>query len=401
MNDLERTGAADAPWRALDHKPGCALPAEFYTSAAVYARDLETILFRSWIYAGHVSQLPAVGSYFLVELGSESFIVVRSADDAIRAFANVCRHRGSRVCLESSGQVRAFVCPYHAWAYELDGRLRSRRAMPEGFDPAGYGLKTVRCEIFQGLVFISLDADVPDLATGLEPVAPAYAIYDLENARVAHQDTYTVDANWKLTIENFMECYHCAPAHVEYARCHTLKSPKDNDALRPAMLEAASELGYETGGYDNSMPRDGSVAYYYQRNALYDPNVTGSQDGRPVAPLLGSIPDFGGGVADVQIGPVSYGIFYPDHAVLYRFQPRDVQKTDMDIVWLVHKDAEEGRDYDRASLTWMWEVTTEADKTIILNNQRGVNSRYYEPGPLSEMEEFTARFIDWYLSEIY
>jgi Rieske 2Fe-2S family protein len=187
---------------------------------------------------------------------------------------------------------------------------------------------------------------------------------------------------------------------VEYARCHTLKSPKDNDALRPAMLEAASELGYETGGYDNSMPRDGSVAYYYQRNALYDPNVTGSQDGRPVAPLLGSIPDFGGGVADVQIGPVSYGIFYPDHAVLYRFQPRDVQKTDMDIVWLVHKDAEEGRDYDRASLTWMWEVTTEADKTIILNNQRGVNSRYYEPGPLSEMEEFTARFIDWYLSEI-
>ena len=97
---------------------------------------------------------------------------------------------------------------------------------------------------------------------------------------------------------------------------------------------------------------------------------------------------------------MSYGIFYPDHAVLYRFQPRDVQKTDMDIVWLVHKDAEEGRDYDRASLTWMWEVTTEADKTIILNNQRGVNSRYYEPGPLSEMEEFTTRFIDWYLSEI-
>ena len=98
------------------------------------------------------------------------------------------------------------------------------------------------------------------------------------------------------------------------------------------MLKAASELGYETGGYDNSMPQDGSVAYYYQRNALYDPNVTGSQDGRPVAPLLGSIPDFGGGVADVQIGPVSYGIFYPDHAVLYRFQPRDVQKTDMDLL---------------------------------------------------------------------
>ncbi|HBP84550.1 MAG TPA: (Fe-S)-binding protein, partial [Gammaproteobacteria bacterium] len=93
MNDLDRTGAADAPWRGLDHKPGCALPTEFYTSAAIYARDLETILFRSWIYAGHVSQLPAVGSYFLVELGSESFIVVRSADDTIRAFANVCRHR--------------------------------------------------------------------------------------------------------------------------------------------------------------------------------------------------------------------------------------------------------------------------------------------------------------------
>ena len=392
LDPIAAAARACPDWRSL--------PGKFFSSDDIFHGDLDRVWRRGWLFVGHDCEIPKLGDYVTFSIGTDPLLVIRGDDGEVRAFHNVCRHRGSRVCLESSGQVRAFVCPYHAWAYDLDGRLRSRRAMPEGFVPAGYGLKTVRCEIFQGLVFISLNADVPDLAISLEPVAPAYAIYDLENARVAHQDTYTVEANWKLTIENFMECYHCAPAHVEYARCHTLKSPKDNDALRPAMLKAASELGYETGGYDNSMPQDGSVAYYYQRNALYDPNVTGSQDGRPVAPLLGSIPDFGGGVADVQIGPVSYGIFYPDHAVLYRFQPRDVQKTDMDIVWLVHKDAEEGRDYDRASLTWMWEVTSEADKTIILNNQRGVNSRYYEPGPLSEMEEFTTRFIDWYLSEI-
>ena len=139
---------------------------------------------------------------------------------------------------------------------------------------------------------------------------------------------------------------------------------------------------------------------YYARNALYKPFLTGSKNGEALAPLLGEISAYGGGVADVQMGAVSYGLLYADHAVLYAFAPRGVQATDMEITWLVRADAVAGRDYDAAELTWLWRVTTEADKKIINDNQAGVNSRFYAPGPLADMEEFTGDFLDWYVARI-
>ena len=149
------------------YRPGFSLDAGFYTDPAVYEKDLAEVFFRHWIYAGHASRLPEAGSYFLFELGGESIILVRGRDGEIRALANVCRHRGSRLCTAPAGRVAAFVCPYHAWTYGLDGRLRSRRAMPADFDPARYGLKALRCEVFHGMIFINLDATAPELAAGL------------------------------------------------------------------------------------------------------------------------------------------------------------------------------------------------------------------------------------------
>ena len=392
---------SDAGDLIAGYRPDFSLEAGFYASHAVYQKDLEEIFFRHWIYAGHLSQLPETGCYFLMELGRESIIIVRDRGGIIRAFANVCRHRGSRVCTEPAGKVGAFVCPYHAWTYGLDGRLRSRRAMPADFEPAQNGLKPVRCEVFHGLIFINLDEDAPDLLDGFSAVDSSYAIYELENTKVARQERYGVEANWKLAVENFMECYHCTPAHAEYARCHTLTSPADNEALRPAMLEQAARLGYRVDSVTSPQSaHKGAVQCYYARNALYPPNVTGSRDGKPLAPLLGKIGEYGGGVADVQLGPVSFGILYADHAVLYRFVPRGVQATDMEIIWLVNKDAEEGVDYDLDELTWLWRITSEADKKIIMNNQQGINSRFYEPGRLSAMEAYTTDFIEWYLAQI-
>ena len=401
MNDSASSRQSVVDSLIAAYQPRFALCADFYASEQVYRTDLEKIFFRSWIYAGHVSQLPESGCYFLVEFDRESVIVVRGGDGEIRGFANVCRHRGSRICQQAQGKVRAFVCPYHAWTYELDGSLRSKRAMHADFDQAGYGLKPVRVGIFHGLVFVNLDPNAPELNASLAPIDASFDIYDLEHTKVACQETYSVDANWKLTIENFMECYHCAPAHTEYSRVHALKSPKDNAALRPAMLEDAARLDYQVDTVNNAFPKTaGEMPYYYNRNALYDPHVTGSRSGQAVAPLLGGVKAYGGGVADTQFGPVSHGILYPDHAVIYRFLPRAAQRTDMDIIWLVRADAEDGKDYDIDELTWMWRVTTEADKQIILDNQRGVNSRFYEPGPLSEMETMTTGFIEWYLAQI-
>ncbi len=135
----------------------------------------------------------------------------------------------------------------------------------------------------------------------------------------------------------------------------------------------------------------------YDRYPLIRDHVTGSEDGQPVAPLLGSIRDYDGGATDLQVGPVLFGLMYCDHVVLYRFTPLTVDTADCDITWLVRGDAEEGKDYDREKLTWLWDVTTHADKAIIERNQQGVNSRYYVPGPLSTMENYTWKFLSWYL----
>ena len=138
----------------------------------------------------------------------------------------------------------------------------------------------------------------------------------------------------------------------------------------------------------------------YERYPMVRGHVTGSRTGEPVAPLLGDIRSYDGGATDFQVGPVTFALAYCDHVVLYRFTPLSVDAADCDITWLVRGDAEEGKDYDKDNLTWLWDVTTIADQHIIERNQEGVNSRFYEPGPYSKMEDFTQRFVDWYLDAL-
>jgi Rieske 2Fe-2S family protein len=135
----------------------------------------------------------------------------------------------------------------------------------------------------------------------------------------------------------------------------------------------------------------------YDRYPLIRGHVTGSEDGSPVAPLMGDIRDYDGGATDLQVGPVTFGLMYCDHVVIYRFTPLTNNTSECDITWLVKGDAEEGTDYDRDKLTWLWDITTHADKTIIERNQQGVNSHYYQPGPLSNMENYEWMFLSWYL----
>jgi Rieske 2Fe-2S family protein len=135
-------------------------------------------------------------------------------------------------------------------------------------------------------------------------------------------------------------------------------------------------------------------------DAIYPGSVTGSENGQPVAPLMGEFSDYDGGFCYADVGPASFFLAYPDHGMVYLFIPRTAQRTDMEIIWLVAEDAKEGEDYDRAKLTWLWDVTSIADKLIIDQNQQGVNSRYYHPGLYGPMESQTRSFSEWYLQEL-
>jgi phenylpropionate dioxygenase-like ring-hydroxylating dioxygenase large terminal subunit len=240
---------------------------------------------------------------------------------------------------------------------------------------------------------------------GLEHVEAALAgsarIYGWAQAKVAHREAYQVNANWKLAVENYMECYHCGPAHKEYSRFHLLARPAVlNREADERIRQRARALGLALEEMDHWAlnARLGQEAADSMRSALADGAVSGSEDGRPLAPLMGLFRDYDGGVTFFDVGLTSFFLAYPDHGLIYRFIPKTVQSTEMEVIWLVRDDARAGVDYDLERLTWLWQVTSLADKRIIELNQQGVNSRWYEPGPYSQMEQHAARFVQWIIA---
>ncbi|MBV8651381.1 MAG: aromatic ring-hydroxylating dioxygenase subunit alpha, partial [Alphaproteobacteria bacterium] len=200
MAATARLGTSDERIDALiaRQRPGYALEQEFYGDPEIFERDLETLLMRHWLCAGHASLIPNPGDYFLFELAAESAIIVRGEDGAVRALANVCRHRGSRVCAEKQGHAKFLVCPYHGWSYGLDGALRAARHMPAGFDMSSHGLKPIELRVVQGVIFVNFAAQ-PLGTTNLEAtVNDCLGPYDWAGARIAHRETYQIAANWKL-----------------------------------------------------------------------------------------------------------------------------------------------------------------------------------------------------------
>ena len=379
------------------------LPRQFYTSETVYKMDIQHYWNHSWIWVGHINQIPNVGDFFLFDYGYESVIIARDKNDSVNAFLNVCRHRGSRVCIEKSGNTRLFVCPYHAWTYELNGSLRAAREMEDNFNTAEYSLKKVNLRIFHGLIFICVADNPPNIDEGLLQLEPLVEPFEFENLKIVHSANYPVAANWKLALENYMECYHCAPAHLEYSRSHSLKDPSSaNIELKNYMLKKSMDVGLSGEELHINLLESNNVEmdFYFSRYPLFQGYKTGSKSGEKLAPLLGKLKGFDGGTSDIQIGILNNFLSYSDHVIGYRFIPRSLQITDIEVIWMVREDAEEGKDYNLEDLTWLWHCTSQDDERIIALNQKGVNSNHYVPGPLSNMEWGIKAFHAGYLKQL-
>ena len=385
-------------------RPGHALPQIFYKDPGIFRQDMRHFVMAHWHCVGHASMVAASGDWFTTEVAGESIIIVRGQDDRIRALLNVCRHRGSRICTEAHGSAKSgtFTCPYHAWTYDSQGQLMSARVSAEGFNKADYGLKQVPLRVCEGVIFITFS----EQPLGFEHVEQSFArtarIYSWASARVAARRMYSIDANWKLVIENYHECYHCGPAHREYSRRHVFSRPQpQREGPDRALYERDGALGIPLGEADfyakDAAP--GQECADCGRSALFEGFKTGSRDGRPLAPLMGLFKgkDFDGGFSFLDVGPTSNFVAYPDHGVMYRTAPLTVDRTAFELFWLVDGDAVEGRDYQVDELVWMWDWTSTEDKKIVELNQAGVNSAYFEPGPYTPMEEDTQRYVDWYV----
>ncbi|NHB78550.1 aromatic ring-hydroxylating oxygenase subunit alpha [Rhodobacter calidifons] len=383
-----------------NRRPNHSLSHDLYCDAGVYRADLEQIWYKEWLFAVPSAQLAKAGSYATMQVGTYPVVVVRGADGLIRAFHNVCRHRGQKLCAKAEGAAPRIVCPYHQWTFDLDGKLLYARDMQEAFDPAAHGLKKVHCADLGGVVYICL-AQVPPPIADLARTAMAYlAPSRLKDAKVAFSSTIVEKGNWKLVMENNRECYHCAGSHPSLCRTFS-DNPKIGamdgpHSASPEILDHWQRC--ETAGLPSRFVHAPDFQWRLARVPLLNNAESYTMTTKAaVARRMGEMPFNDAGSLLMYHYPNTWNHFLADHAITFRVLPISPTETEVTTTWLVHKDAVEGVDYDLKTLTEVWLATNDEDRRVVEQNQLGILSPAYEPGPYSTIhEEGVIQFIDWY-----
>lgn len=394
-------------------KPAYSLEAPFYADPGVFDLDVDVIFGKHWIYVGPEPSVPEAGDYITVEIGSASVLIVRDDDMVVRAFHNVCRHRGSRLCQGKSGVVGNLVCPYHQWTYDLQGELKFAEHMGEAFDRSKHNLKAVHLRNIGGLLFICLaddpPSDIDDMARAIEPyIAP----HHLSNCKIAKQVDLVEDCNWKLTMENNRECHHCRANHPEltislyeygfgYApspeNCEGLAQYQETVKRHHAEWEAIGLPSAELDHLDDRI-----TGFRVQRLPLDRAGQSQTMNTEVACKkLLGNFKTAVLGGLSLWTQPNSWHHFMSDHIVTFTVLPISAEKTMVRTTWLVHKDAVEGRDYNVDTLSAVWVATNAQDRALVEQTQQGIRSAAYEPGPYSPYTEMLVeKFCNWYVNRL-
>ena len=395
------------------YRPGWSLPRPFYGHETVYRADLEHIWRKGWLFAGHACEIRNPGDWLTLQVETDSLIMIRGEDGAVRALHNVCRHRGSQIVAPGRGSTKRLVCPYHQWTYDTKGALTFCRGMHE-LDKAEFSLKKVQCEVVEGLIFISLAENPAPFAAARELMAPYLKPQGLERAKVAKQVDYEIHANWKLVWENNRECFHCNINHPQYTKANwdhynaddTTPEIKESIARAVARSEAKwADAGLAVSHRETGMTQfpdaERGIWYSANRTALVAGWVSESMDGKQVSTLMGSYNDADVGTLRARTLPNFWNHSSCDHGVSTLLLPSGPRKTLARVTWLVHEDAVEGRDYQLERLMPFWQLTSEQDWAICERQQKGVDSSAYQPGPYSKYKEYNVdAFVRWYVKTL-
>ncbi|QFT57675.1 Anthranilate 1,2-dioxygenase large subunit [Sulfitobacter sp. THAF37] len=384
----------------MRRKPAHSLPQDLYCDEGVFAADMARIWYREWLFVLASCEIPKAGNYVVHEIGAYSVVIVRGNDGEIRAFHNSCRHRGSVLCKTKKGTGPKLVCPYHQWTYELDGRLLWAREMGPDFDASKHGLKQVHCRNISGMVYICLADEAPAIEEFAAQTARYLAPHDLENSKIAYESTIIENGNWKLVWENNRECYHCSGNHPSLCRTFP-DDPRaigNDDSGELNGLQQQHSDRCEPVGAPSAHLESASGDWRFVRTPLLDGAESYTMDGKvAVSKPNSSIPFKDAGSLLKYKYPGTWNHFLSDHILLFCITPISATQTEVCTKWLVHKDAVEGQDYDLKRLTEVWIDTNDEDREVVENNQRGIQSPAYVPGPYSPTHEGgNIQFTDWY-----
>jgi Rieske 2Fe-2S family protein len=349
------------------------LPQRYFVSPQVFAEEEVKIFGRQWVCVGHQSEVAKTGDYFAREVARQSLILVRDQAQAIRAFHNVCRHRGTRICEKGSGHAAALQCPYHAWTYALDGSLRRAPQMEtvDGFERADYPLRAVALELWEGFIFVSLAPAPAPFAETFAPLAGKFSDWNLSQLRSGQRIEYDVRANWKLIFENYSECYHCPLVHPALAKVSPYDSA-ENDLSEGPFLG-----GFMRIAKGRSLTMSG--------NACALPLGTGGDEAR---------------VFYYSIFPNLLLSMHPDYVIVHRIWPQSPERTVIVCDWFFHPAAFKRADFRPEDAVEFWDMTNRQDWHVCELSQKGISSRAYTPGPYSPRESIPAAWDREYLRHV-
>jgi Rieske 2Fe-2S family protein len=351
------------------------LPREYYTSPAILAEETERIFARTWTCVGRASRIAQPGEFFVRTVAGESLIIVRGRDAEIRALFNVCRHRGTRLCRETSGRFSETIqCPYHAWTYSTDGRLIGAPHMQDvpGFDKREHPLHVAAVAEWEGFVFVNVGLDPQPFAEWFAPMLRRLERFDLSRLMVGHSVTYDVKANWKLVFQNYSECLHCPMIHPELSVVLPYQSGANDLTAGPFL-----------GGYmEITAPHESAT-------------LSGRACGRVLSEALG--PTDRRRAYYYTLMPNLLLSIHPDYANYYLVSPVAVDRTIVESEWMFHPANEGNPSFNPDDAIRFWDVTNRQDWDIVEQSQLGISSRRYAPGPYSPRESIPAAWDRAYL----
>jgi Rieske 2Fe-2S family protein len=350
------------------------LPGRYYTSEEIFHAEQQRIFKRQWLCAGRAAEIAEPGDYKLVEAGVESLILVRGKDRVARALYNVCRHRGTRMCTEPQGAFASTIqCPYHAWTYDLAGRLIAARAMRDtpGFATDDYPLRQAALVEWEGFLMLNLGEEPEPFAPTFEPLSAKFAPWDLGNLRRGARIEYDVKANWKAIVQNYSECYHCPLIHPALEKL-TPSLSGDNDLTHGMVL----------GGYQTLSHSGGSM----------------TMNGETPRPALGQ-------VAGEDRDRVYYYTIFPnlllslhgDYVMTHTLWPIAAGRTQIVNEFLFDPVVMAQPGFDPSDAAGFWDMTNRQDWHVCELTQLGVASQAYTPGPYAQEEELLHAFDQEYL----
>jgi Rieske 2Fe-2S family protein len=352
------------------------MPREYYAEPAILAEERERIFAQQWNCVGRASSVAAPGEYVVRDIAGESIIVVRDRSGNLRAYFNVCRHRGTRLCSTAAGRFSETIqCPYHAWTYTLDGRLIGAPHMQDvqDFDKRDYPLHEAHVAEAGGFVFVNIADDPEPFATVFAPMIERFARYNSDALVVGHRVRYDVRANWKLVFQNYSECLHCPVIHPELATVLPYQSGA-NDLVEGRFL----------GGYMEITPPNESAT------------LTGRACGRYVSPGLSA--EEHRRAYYYSLMPNMLLSIQPDYVNYYLLTPVAVNHTVVESEWMFAADSVGDPAFNPQDAIEFWDVTNRQDWDIVERSQLGVQSRRYAPGPYSPRESIPAAWDREYLA---